>query len=286
MQLQVVGPEARDHGDGGAPRRVGEVRARELHQHRPVGGRRDELGGGPQIRGAGRCRGVDRDAGAAQEIREKRRCRRLPGRPRDAHGGNRRPLEHQVGQAPDDRAPLAQERDPRRDLRRPDVEERLVVRARIAVEACACAHDDTRCAELERLLRRVAGPRERDPVAFAGEGPGESDCVAVEPLDENARHERRGRGGAADPPRPVDADCARPGGTRSTAAQSRVVGLNGSAGTPGRPHSLRDRASATSPPCPSCRSGSTRARRRASRRRAMPSSRRTSSRRPGRGSGR
>ena len=47
----------------------------------------------------------------------------------------------QVGQAPDDRAPLAQERDPRRDLRRPDVEEGLVVRARIAVEACACAHD-------------------------------------------------------------------------------------------------------------------------------------------------
>ena len=177
------------------------MRARELHQHRPVGGRRDELGGGPQIRGAGRCRGVDRDAGAAQEIREKRRCRRLPGRPRDAHGGNRRPLEHEVGRGtgrpcparagarPAARSPASRRRGtPRRAS--PGSLSRLA-RARTSTPE---ARSSSACCDAS------PGPASVTRWPSRAKRPGESDCVAVEPLDEDRRrHERRGRGGAADP---------------------------------------------------------------------------------------
>ena len=286
MQLEVVGPEARDHRDGRAVRREAEVGARQLHEDDAIRGRRQELGRRPQVPRA-RCRArVDGRTGGPEEIGEECGGRRLPGGPGHADRRHRRPFEHAIAEAPYEAAALAEEGDTRCDLRRPDVEECLVVMPRLGVEARARPDDDAGSAKLECLLRCVPRPGECHAMPLASERPGEHDGVAVEPLDEDPLHDRAGRGDAAGPPRPTGADSARLRASRSTADPLCLTPVSASAGIRGRPCSSPDRATATSPPCPSCRSGSTRARRRASRRRATPSSRRTSSRRQAPGSAR
>ena len=286
MQLQVVGPEARDHGDRRAVGREAEVRARQLEDDHAGGRRRQQLGRRPEVPGtSGRAR-VHLDAGRAKELDEEERRRRLAGRARDADRRHPRTLEHEVAEAADAGARRAEPGDARRHLRRPDVEERLVVLTRLAVEVGVLADVDVEGAERERLGRRRAGAGERDRASFAGEQPRERDRVGVEPLDEgrHPREGRGGRGGAAVPPRPTSADCAPAPCGRSTVAGD--PGLSASAGTRDPPCWSTGPASATSRPSHACRSGSTRARRRASRRRGTPSTRRTSSRRRAPGSAR
>ena len=114
---------------------------------------------------------------------------------------------------------VAEQRDARRDLGRPDVEERLVVttrgsrrdrrsrgsrrRAREAPSACCEASPGP--ASVTRRPSRVSN---RASATASGSKP----SISVRLM------RRSGRGGAADPPRPAAADCAR-----APAAGSTVV---------------------------------------------------------------
>ena len=167
VQLQVVGPEARDRGDRRAVGREAEVRARQLQDDHAGGRRRQQLGRRPEVPGtSGRAR-VHLDAGRAKELDEEERRRRLAGRARDADRRHPRTLEHEVAEAADTGARRAEPGDARRHLRRPDVEERLVVLTRLAVEVGVLADVDVEGAERERLGRRRAGAGERDRASFA-----------------------------------------------------------------------------------------------------------------------
>jgi hypothetical protein len=95
---------------------------------------------------------VDGDAGAAEEIGKKCSGRRLPRRARDSDRRHRRTLEHEIAEATDDAAALAEQGDARRDLGRPDVEERLVVPAGVAVEVRMRSDLDPVVTERESLL--------------------------------------------------------------------------------------------------------------------------------------
>ena len=170
------------------------------------------------------------DAGRAKELDEEERRRRLAGRARDADRRHPRTLEHEVAEAADTGARRAEPGDARRHLRRPDVEERLVVLTRLAVEVGVLADVDVEGAERERLGRRRAGAGERDRASFGGEQPRERDRVGVEPLDEG-RHPREGsrRPGRRRSPAPADfrglCTCtARPVNGRRQHGSQRVCG--------------------------------------------------------------
>src|SRR5262245_37385445 len=120
---------------------------------------------------------MDRRASAPDEVREERRRRRLAGRPGNPdrrHGGT---LEDEVAEAADDTTALAQQPHARGDLRRPDVEERLLVATRVRVEVGVRANLDLVGAHHERLLRGGPGTGERDPATLAREEPGERNGV-------------------------------------------------------------------------------------------------------------
>ena len=263
-----------------------EVGARDLEHEHARSRDREQLGGRPEISGAGSRARVRLDAGESQELHEQRRGGRLAGRPGDADRRDRGTLQHEVAEAADAAAGCTEAPYARRYLRRPDVEERLVVLARVVVEVGVLANPDAQRLERVRLGGGRAGRRDRDLAPLLSEQPGEGDRVRVESLDEGHRPGERssGRGGAAVPPRPTSGDCAHAPTYRSTVAVR--TRLSASAGTRGRRCSSTGRASATSRPSHACRSGSTRARTRANRRRARPSTRRTSSRRRAPGSAR
>ena len=162
VELQVVGPEAGDHGDRRAVGREAEMRARQLEDDHAGVGHGQQLGRGPEVPGtSGRAR-VHLDAGHPEELDEEEGGRRLPGRARDADRRHPRSLEHEVGEAAHAAPGRAEPPDAWRDLGRPDVEERFVVVARIAVEVGVLADVDAERAERQRVGRRRAGARERD----------------------------------------------------------------------------------------------------------------------------
>ena len=152
VELEVVGPEARDRGDRRAVRREAEVRARQL-EHDHAGGR-CRRAARPSARGSRHERSCSRappTPAARRSWARSERRRRLAGGARDADRRHPRTLEHEVAEAADASARRAEPRDARRDLRRPDVEERLVVLTRVAVEVGVLANLDVEGAERERL---------------------------------------------------------------------------------------------------------------------------------------
>jgi hypothetical protein len=98
------------------------------------------------------------------------------------------------------------------------------VTARVGVEVGVRANLDPVGAQHERLLGRGARPREHDPPALLGEEPRKGDCVVVETFDEDGHGTAGSRGGAADPPRLTDVDCARIGTGRSTSTVRQRTG--------------------------------------------------------------
>ena len=130
VQLQVIGPEGDHRGETGARTHEGEVGARQLEEERRLSPSRrvgiapEEVGGRPEVPGPRSLAHGDLDAGFAEDRSSERGRRGLAGGARDADARACPSLEHQVAETREARSTSPEQRDPGRDLRRPDIEVR------------------------------------------------------------------------------------------------------------------------------------------------------------------